>query len=630
MPQEFRKRRGYDLTPWLIALTSRVTIENDEQTARFRRDFLRTEMELNDENYAGEFRKLAHKRGLQLSIEAYGTGSFLNSLTYAEHCDLPMSEFWINRWDAWHLLSSRLMASVAHVKGQPIVGAESFTSVADNDAFTEHPYSVKTTGDWAFSEGVNRFVFHRTALNPWPNLRPGMSFAGYGWHMDRNQTWFQQSAAYMQYLARCQALLQSGQAVADICRLVPDGEYYSQHGKMEKLTTQFDPIPIGYSYDYISDATLLNDLTFKHGLLTTDAGMTYRVLQLPNTNSFTPEITRKLQSLIRAGATIVSVNPASSLGVSDFTFTIDQQPTPESLASITHGVSKNSMPTTGLNWIHRRTGDADIYFVANPQYRDVEALCTFRVKDRLPELWDPLTGVVGKAAVFTHTSDGVTVPIRFDTAGSIFVVFQKRTSPGTAIIENVKRQTPASVIALQGPWTVQFPLRNDEVKQTTFTSLTDWSKHTDPQIRYFSGTANYETQFQLLDEKSGQHWQLDLGDVQVMAEVSLNGNDLGVLWKPPFKVDITKAIKPGTNKLKVKVTNLWPNRLIGDEQFPDDCTPDGSWLKGRIPRWPDWLVNHKPRPEPRRETFTTWKYYTKDSPLLPSGLLGPVAIQTLQ
>ncbi|MGZ4973280.1 MAG: glycosyl hydrolase, partial [Limisphaerales bacterium] len=98
MPEEFRKRRGYDLTPWLLALTGRVTVENDEQTQRFRRDYLRTEMELNDECYAGAFRTLAHKRGLQLSIEAYGTGTFLNSLTYAEHCDLPMAEFWINRW----------------------------------------------------------------------------------------------------------------------------------------------------------------------------------------------------------------------------------------------------------------------------------------------------------------------------------------------------------------------------------------------------------------------------------------------------------------------------------------------------------------------------------------------------
>ncbi|MGZ4960990.1 MAG: glycosyl hydrolase [Limisphaerales bacterium] len=673
MPEEFRKRRGYDLTPWLLALTGRVTVENDKQTDRFKRDYLRTEMELNDENYAGAFRKLAHKRGLQLSIEAYGTGNFLNSLTYAEHCDLPMSEFWINRWDAWHLLSSRLMASVAHVKGQPFVGAESFTATADRDAFTEHPYSVKTTGDWAFCEGVNRFVFHRTALNPWPNLQPGMSFAGYGWHMDRNQTWFQQGAAYMQYLTRSQALLQQGQFVADICRLVPDGENFSQHQVMEKLTGQFEPIPAGYNCDYISDNTLLNDIAVKHRLLTTRAGMTYRVLQLPNTKALTPEITHKLRALARSGAIIVGPKPDHSPSLQnfpaadsevkklaaeagpnwttsltetlcqnfspDFTFTIDLQPTPESLASITHGVGKFSMPTSGLNWIHRRTRDAEIYFIANPQYRDVEAICTFRVEDRQPELWDALTGDIGKPAEFTSTNHTLRLPIHFDTAGSIFVVFRKEPNPAIKIIANGKHPSATTgAITIIGPWTAQFPQKDGQSIKTTFDSLTDWSKHNDPQIRYFSGTATYETDFEFSAAKPNEHWQLNLGDVQVIAEVTLNGNAIprnsqpadalssSCLWKPPFTIDITHSLKPGLNHLKIKVTNLWPNRLIGDEQFPDDCTPDSSWLSGRLPNWPDWFLKGQPRPEPRRQTFTTWKYYTKDSPLVSSGLLGPVTL----
>src|SRR5439155_25472210 len=185
-------------------------------------DYKRTCAELNDDTYAGALRKLANARGLKLSIEAYGGGAFLNPLTYGAQADVPMAEFWSARWGAWHLLSPRLMASVAHVYNKPIVGAEAFTSRPEADPFTEHPYSVKTVGDWAFCEGINRFVFHRNVLHPWPGrtLEPGMSFAGYGWHVDRHQTWWEPGAAYMKYLARCQWMLQQGQFVADVCHLV--------------------------------------------------------------------------------------------------------------------------------------------------------------------------------------------------------------------------------------------------------------------------------------------------------------------------------------------------------------------------------------------------------------------------
>ncbi len=246
MAEEFRARRGYDLTPWLINVVAPGTIVGSaEETKRFRQDYKRTSAELNNEAYAGALRKLAHRRGLQLSIEAYGTGGFLDPLTYGAEADVPMAEFWIVRWGAWHLLSPRLMASVGHVHGKPVVGAESFTSWPESDQFTEHPYSVKTIGDWAFCEGINRFVFHRNVLHPWTDLAPGMSFAGYGWHVDRQQTWWEPGAAFMQYLARCQAMLQAGQFVADVCRLVPDGENYGQRPATATLPDRYEPIPPG-------------------------------------------------------------------------------------------------------------------------------------------------------------------------------------------------------------------------------------------------------------------------------------------------------------------------------------------------------------------------------------------------
>jgi hypothetical protein len=278
-------------------------------------------------------------------------------------------------------------------------------------------------------------------------------------------------------------------------------------------------------------------------------------------------------------------------------------------------------------------------------------------------------------AVFKDTALGTQLPVRFDPAGSVFVVFRQKANPATQITKvardgsvlfGAERQTSAGLpqfwvedgkvtalsrepgrfevvyasgskgvfvdsghpaaLAVSGPWTVQFQTGRGAPPQAEFAALADWSKHTDSGIRYFSGTATYITEFDWAPSSGTQHHKLDLGAVQVMAEVRLNGKDLGILWKPPYAVDASKALKPGSNKLEVKVTNLWPNRLIGDEQFPEDCTADGSWKTGPIPAWPEWFLKGQPRPEPRRLTFTTWKYYTKDSPLLPSGLLGPVRV----
>jgi hypothetical protein len=335
------------------------------------------------------------------------------------------------------------------------------------------------------------------------------------------------------------------------------------------------------------------------------------------------------------------------------------------------------MPTSGLNWLHRRAGQTEFYFLANPQHRDVDALCTFRVKGLQPELWNADTGEIREPAVFRNTPQGTQLPIHFEPAGSVFVIFRHRPDPAAQVVEVTRdgvslfgagRETPARLPELwmdghktlvlsrergrygllyangaralaldpehpaargvSGPWTVRFQPGRGAPEQAEFAELVDWSKHAEPGIRYFSGTATYSTQFDWDAPAGQQRYGLDLGDVKIMAEVKLNGKDLGVLWKPPFEVDVTGILKAGRNEFEVKVTNLWPNRLIGDEQYADDCTPDGSWKKGAIRAWPEWFLKGEPRPEPRRVTFTPWKPYTQDSPLLPSGLLGPVTLRS--
>jgi hypothetical protein len=745
MAQEFSRRRGYDLTPWLVSLAGGPPLGSVELTRRFQRDFKRTQSELMTENYAAALRALANRRGLQLSIEAYGpNGEFINPLDYGAEADLPMAEFWVARWGAWHLQSSRFVSSAAHAAGKAIVGAESFTALGENDAWTEHPYSIKTVGDWAFSEGVNRFIFHRTVLQPWAGLEPGMSFGPFGTHFDRNQTWWEPGAAFMKYLARCQYLLQQGWFVADVCRLVPDGENHGSKPGMAALPGRYAALPGGYNYDYLSDKTLVNTASVVNGRITLPSGMSYRVMQLPEATTMTPELLRKLRDLVRAGAIVIGPKPEKSpslqgypncdtdvhslaaelwggcdgrtvtehvLGAGrvfwgepmaevlraaasgpDVQVVVDPPVNDDAIRSVTLGRGKTMgdeppglMPSKGLNWIHRRAGETEIYFLANPQHRPVEAQCSFRVSGRQPELWNPETGEMSKPAVFSARDGRTHLPIRFTPAGSAFVVFRAPADPalqvvrvrrdgaellggGTAAaggllpgfwrrdrgvqletmvsgryeVEFADGQTrttnvpaPQPPVTVGGPWQVRFQSARGAPVAMEFQSLVDWAQHENDGIRFFSGTASYATAFDWQPEAGGREsgrttqsrYVLDLGRVEVMAEVRLNGADLGVLWKPPFTVEVTDSLRAGRNRLEVKVTNLWPNRLIGDERFPDDCTAGGTWKTGPIPAWPEWFLKGQLRPEPRRLTFTTWKYYTADSPRLPSGLLGPVMLQ---
>ena len=754
MAEEFRRRRGYDLTAWLLALTDGPALESAELTARFRRDFKRTQSELLCENYAGAMRSLANRRGLRLSIEAYGpSGGFLNPLDYGAEADLPMAEFWVKRRDAWHLASPRLLASVAHAAGKTIVGAEGFTASPQNGNWNDHPYTIKALGDWAFCEGITRLVMHRMVLQPWTGrCEPGMTFGPFGTHFDRNQTWWEPGAAFMAYVARCQYLLQQGQFVADVCRLVPDGENFGSRPRMEKLPGRFSGLPEGYNHDYLSDRILTGNVTVRDHRIVLPGGMSYRLLQLPDSDALTPDLLRRIRELVTAGATVVGPRPRRSPGLEDYPrcdgdvqalaaemwgdcdgktntehalgsgrivwgkpldavlretagapdlgFTVNPPVTEASLSPVpprgrkaANAEASGAALPRGLNWIHRRSGQSDIYFLANPQHRPVDALCTFRVTDRRPEFWDPETGARVWPAAFVGGRDGTLVPVRFSPAGSVFVVFRQPVDPAAQVVEikrdgntlfgappgapvtlpelvntasgtqlrtaipgryeltfadgrtrivNVSASLPAT--ALRGPWQLRFQSGRGAPDSTEFPTLVDWAAHEHDGIRHFSGTASYSTAFDWHPEaakpegraaqgddaeRSVRHL-LDLGRVEVIAEVVLNGKPVGVLWKPPFEIDVTGALQAGRNDLRVRVTNLWANRLIGDERYPDDCTPDGSWKTGALPEWPPWLVRDQPRPESRRVTFTSWKYYNMDSPLLPSGLLGPVTLRAAE
>ena len=776
MRAEFQKRRGYDLLPWLPTLTGRV-VDNLEVSERFLWDFRKTIGELLNENYAGRMRELAHQHGMQLSIEAYDNGPF-DDLSYGGRADSPMGEFWMGgHW----MESCKAMASAAHTYGMTICGAESFTSGPTYAKWMNHPFELKALGDSAFCEGINRFVFHRFAHQPWLDRQPGMTMGQWGIHYERTETWWEQTRPWHEYLARCNYLLRQGLFVADICYLQTEG---SPNGMAHVGKTAYD-------FDACTPEVLLTRMTVRDGQLVLPDGMSYRLLVLPPGETMTPVLLDKIKGLVEAGATVVGTPPLKSPSLSDYPQcdTRVQQLAAELWGdcdgkSITeHRLGKGKIVwgqkpeavlaslgvppdfrselasgKTNLRYIHRAAAGADWYFVANGSPHTVDAKCTFRVKGKRPEFWSPETGRIEPAAIYDKVDDGTRVPIRLEPSGSLFVVFRPDSAPaadqvvefsrdgkpvtaasrpvGAIVVKkatygapgdaNRSRDVTAKVqqranqgqyvfqvsslaagddpaygtvktltleytvdgrprhltatdtefvllladdepptaelhygsggqllieawqpgryelkmasgktrhvevpalpqpVDVTGPWELRFPPGMGAPEHVTMEKLISWTEHADPGVKFFSGTATYLNALRVPESMlgKGRHVSLDLGSVQVIAEVKLNGRDLGILWKPPFRVDVTDAVKPGDNSLEVRVVNLWPNRLIGDEQLPEDCKRRAD---GALKEWPEWLLEGKPSPT-GRHTFTTWRHWTKDSPLLESGLLGPVRL----
>lgn len=706
MREEFRRLRGYDLLPLLPVMTGRV-VGSLEVSERFLWDVRQTVSTLLVENYAGHMRELAHRHGIRLSIEAYA-GVPCNDMTYAGQADEPMAEFWTLGYD--NRRNCVEMASAAHVYGKPILGAEAFTA-DDGEKWLYHPGSIKSLGDWAFCQGINRFVICCYAMQPWPGHSPGMAMGTNGLHYQRTQTWWEQSKPWHEYLARCQHLLRQGLFVADVCYLGPEGDQV------------FSPQPSrgesDYNFDGCPPDALLTRMSVQNGRLVLPDGMSYRLLALPPLGTMTPTLLRGIKRLVDAGATVVGPKPWKSPGLSNYpdcdaevqklaaelwdTGKILANATPESVLG-QMGVPPDFDYTASrtLRYLHRRLADADVYFVSNGGHFDYaynenrfagqsghhgysrdrfaghggdescNAVCTFRVRGAQPELWNPETGRITRLPVFEEANGCTRVPLHFEPAESVFVVFRHgHINPAEHVVsvrrdgqellgttaqasgdrpaidlvrKEVWRSGAYAIKTMDGrcreftvgalpeplnvtePWDVRFPPDSGAPSRITVSQLLSWSKHNDPGVRHFSGAATYRTTFHLpsgmLDQS--RRLYLDLGTVKVMAEVSLNGKNLGILWKTPYRLEVTDAALTGENILEVKVVNLWVNRMIGDEQLPEDS--DRS-LDGAIRAWPTWLTEGKPSPTGRR-AFTTWRQWKKGDSLVASGLIGPVQILT--
>lgn len=667
--EEFRKRRGYDPLKFFPTYLGKI-VESLEISERFLWDVRQTSMELILENHAGHFKELGRRNGFTLSIEPYDMNPTAD-LDLGAVADVPMCEFWTKGLGYNSSFSCLEATSIAHVHGRPVVAAEAFTA-GGQEAWKMYPGNVKNQGDWAFCMGINKFVYHTFAHKPLgEQYRPGMTMGPYGVHWDRGQTWWPLAADYHQYIARCQHVLRQGKAVAEILYLTPEGAPQVFQPPASALEGDpFLPDKKGYRFDGCSPRALIEKAEVRDNQIVFPEGTSYQVLVLPQWETMTPELLQKIETLVENGAVVVGSPPVKSPSLTGYpgcdlevedgakklwgtletlsagtitpygkgkifhggpyaeTAPGELYPDYETIADLLRdaGIKENfKAPSGALRYEHRMTAQKDIFFVSNRTSRLVGDICTFRTTAGAPELWDPVTGEIKPLEDYTVEEGQVVIPMTFEEAQSFFVVFDRNVnlqqSTGMAGSNFPVTEKMAS---LEGSWEVSFDPRWGGPEKITFDELTDWSVHPDEGVRYYSGRAAYHKTFDLPEpavKDSHSAVYLHLGKVNNLARVILNGKDLGVVWTSPWRVDITGAVEEEGNQLEIEVANLWANRLIGDEQYPWDGIQNGQW--------PDWLLQGEPRPT-ERYTFTTYRYYKEDSPLMESGLIGPVTLQAVK
>lgn len=872
-PQEFEQRKQYGILPYLPALTGRI-IDNAETTERFLRDFRQAQGDVMADNYYGRFTEICHANNIVSYTEPYEGGNF-EEMKIGRAVDVSMGEFWAGHTMLYNNSvldrTMKVAASIAHSKGQAIVGAEAFTAEPGSGKWQQYPFSMKSLGDLMFTKGLTRIIFHRYAHQPHPNALPGMTMGPWGIHFDRTNTWFAKSGEWIRYLTRCQYLLRTGHFVADIAYYV--GQQVPGR-TINPEQTEWAP-PAGYDYDLINTETIVKECHMKNGRLHNGHGVSYRVLVIPGIGILSLDVLKKLASFVDQGLVLIGEKPEQSFGIKDHAAEgeferlvaelwgtrktkvdrrVFQEPKlSEILCKI--GLTPDFEYTSdhadaAVNFIHRSEPDRDIYFVANRRRRSEAIVCHFRTLLKSPELWDPLTGKTITLSFFEQKEGRIMLPLKLQPSGSVFIIFTKKPSgmsyhsldldknrlfgvnkslprtrgiyPKThsnftvsclikpeadislredgfygdrrtanyavypahgalyygkghacsgftvgrngialfersdnfieavlfieipisgwsritivyeyniptvylnnepvktgsrsekivhpsigeeyqddlasyyngeicemnvenyAIRQNAINQTrstlptieidqnlmpntssnmlvlwkngiysltnrlgreqqfrvwqlPEKPLELKANWQVKFPPNCGAPDQIEMPYLLPLQQHEDAGVRYFSGTAEYLHEFTFTVPDYPHQIILDLGRVEVLAEVNLNGKSFPVVWSQPYCLDITQATKNGINRLSVKVTNLWPNRLIGDEQLPQEneysVPANDSKLSiggaGGIKKLPEWYMKGHAKPSGGRITFSTWKHYDKHSPLLESGLQGPVRI----
>jgi hypothetical protein len=618
---EFRVLYGYDPLPWLPVLTGQV-LGSPDRSDRFLWDLRRLVADKMATDYAGTLCRAAHRNGLKVWMENYGHFGFPGEdLQYGGQVDEVAGEFWAS--GGLGGFEVKIAASAGHIYGKPIISAESFT--VGKPPWTQTPWSLKQRGDWAMAEGINHYVLH-LFIHQSVDRVPGIN-AWFGTEFNRNNTWFDYMDGWIQSFRRTQAVLQEGTFVADLL-------YFTGEDAPKETGICDPPLPPGYNYDFINGEVILRDLAVRDGRFVLPNGVSYRLLVLPPLETMRPELLQKIGDLVRAGGAVLGSPPKRSpslanypscdgevrrmagelwMGIDgrnvtagragkgfvfrgpDAASTLDALGVPPDLEGL--GARPGFGKHQGFTWIHRRTDDADVYFLSNQSDEPQSVSPVFRIEEGSPELWDPISGDMRALPQFTRKDGRIQVPLEFLPRQSCLIVFRKDgglTAPGT---ENFPSFRP--VLDLDSEWQVFFDPAYGGPGRVRFDSLTDWTASADDRIKYYSGTATCRTSFRFDRPVSGRRF-LNLGEYNSIARVTLNGQNLGVVWTHPGRIEITDALREGENNLEIAVAGTWINRLVGDSRLP---------LEKRI-TWTSLDAGVEP-----------------DTKLQPSGLIGPVMVE---
>jgi hypothetical protein len=621
MLAQFKKLRGYDPTPWVPVLAGRV-VESSVASDAFLWDFRKTIADLIATEHYEQLEETLHERGMAHYGESHESrrAFVADGMEVKKMNEVPMSAMWtqrpgVNQPQYGYNADDRESASVAHIYGQNIAAAESLTAAAAPWAWS--PATLKPTADQELLNGINRFVIHESAHQPLVGKAPGLTLGPFGQWFNRNETWAEQAAPWVDYLARSSYMLQQGHYGADLV-------YF--YGEDSNLTAIFEhkapEIPAGYLFDYINADALIHELSVSAGQIVTKSGMQYRVLGLdPYSRHMSLPVLRAIAKLAEDGAVLAGPKPSDDPSLADDH--ADFERLSYQLFGDGTGVHKFGKGTVyagqklaevfnalnlkpdfdyarqpdgpDVEFAHRKLTNGDIYFLDNRSDHDATIDAIFRVAGKQPELWRAETGK-SDAASFNVADGRTAVPLHLEPWGTVFVVFRKSTSETSHVHAPAKETKVASV---SGPWNVAFQPGRGAPVSIILNELSDWSSSSDPGVKYFSGIGTYTKTLQVSPDsftKGARLW-IDLGDVKNLAEVTVNGKSLGQVWHAPYRLEATSALKPGANEIVIKVVNAWVNRMIGDEQA-------GA----------------------TRITFADVKPYKANSPLLPSGLLGPVTV----
>lgn len=618
--EDFKKRYNYNPVPFIPTYNGYVVGSRDI-TDRFLWDMRRFVADKVAYDFVGGFREVSNQHGLRTWLENYGHWGFPGEfLQYGGQSDEIGGEFWSE--GELGNIENKAASSCGHIYGKKKISAESFT--AAGAIFARYPERMKQRGDRFFTEGINNTLLHVYIHQPYEDKNPGMN-AWFGNEFNRKNTWFDDMDLFIQYLKRCNYMLQQGTYVADAAYFIGEDT--------PKMTGVCDPaLPKGYSFDYINAEVLLTRATVKDGYLHLPDGMRYKVLVLPKQETMRPEVLKKISQLVNEGATVLGNPPLRSPSYENFPDADNEiKQLASSLWGKVNGISVKYAEVgkgkiaCGMNmqelfdllkidpdfkteqndpilYIHRTQKDGDIYFVSNQSEQTITINPEFRIAGKIPELWNPLTGTIRTLKSYTLNDNTISVPLKLESLESAFIIFRSSTEKSSGGDVDINFPNPEPVLTVDSPWAVFFDAKmRGVVNPVEMPTLEDWTQSNNDSIKYYAGRAVYKNNIKMANIAKNKTYYLDLGKTMIMAKVSINGKYAGGAWTAPWRVNISDYLQEGENTLEISVVNNWMNRLIGDSMLPED----------------------------KRETWCPVNSYNKDSKLQPSGLLGPVSVYAI-